>query len=546
MTVTTGYQLGAHQAAVDARLRQWDAAGFGRRLWDKDPTLWAEPDTPEISDRLGWLELPWKMATRLDELEAFRAEVAAEAFRHVVVLGMGGSSLAPEVFQATFGNDAGQPELLVLDSTHPAAVRAVEAAADPATTLYLVASKSGGTLETMSFARYFWARVADLRPDPGAQFVAITDPGSSLETLAGERSFRRTFLADSDVGGRYSALTYFGLVPAAAIGVDLGALQSSAADMADACGRDRTAAENPGLVLGAALGELALAGKDKVTFLPAPALGAFPAWLEQLIAESTGKDGTGIVPIGGEPVTAPDDYDPDRVFVTIAVGDDHPGGADLAQAGHPVIDVVLDRPADLGGAMYLWEVATASAGAALEIHPFNQPDVQIAKTLAKEAMAGESRGAATDEVPADDPLLGARLADLMATLDHGDYVGIHAYLEPTDEARATLQEARLAVRDSRHAATTLDFGPRFLHSTGQLHKGGPNTGVFVQVIDHPAPHVEVPETDYDFGKLISAQAMGDLGALEDRGRRVLTVCLGDDVAGGLKAVRDALTAAARA
>ena len=547
MSVHISYEGIGSSGEVAGRLQGWDDAEFAARLWAKDPTLWSAEPQPELIDRLGWLGLAARLTDHLEQLEAFGAEVAAAGFRHVVVLGMGGSSLAPEVYQATFGNAPGHPELLVLDSTHPSSVAAVADSIDLDTTLFIVSSKSGTTLETLSFFRCFWDRVGAVTDTPGDHFVAVTDPGSTLAELAAERGFRHTFLAPPDVGGRYSALTEFGVVPAAAIGTDLAALQTAAAEATSQSAPGVTASESAGLRLGATLGELTLAGRDKVTFVTADGLAAFPAWIEQLIAESTGKDQTGIIPVGGEPVAAASAYGSDRTFVILEFAADplDDTAAALSAADHPVIRVRLDSTADLVGAMFLFEVAVAAAGAVLGIHPFNQPDVQLAKELARRAMDGDLDTADVIEHDALEPDLEDTIRAWLAGIGPGEYVGIHAYLAPTPETAATLQEARLAIRDARHVATTLDFGPRFLHSTGQLHKGGPNTGRFLQVIDHPAPMVPVPETNYDFGKLVGAQALGDHQALRGRDRSVLLVCLGDSGATGLTALRDAVVAAAR-
>ena len=536
MGISIQLSLGEHTPAVAERLAQWQEEQAGARLWQGDHTLWSPEPQPELVDRLGWLTLPGGLSATIDDLRTFGAEVATDGFRDAVVLGMGGSSLAPEVYQATFGNRQGHPRLSVLDSTHPGAVATAAARIDPATTLFIVSSKSGNTLETLSFFRFFWAEVAAMTDNPGHHFVAVTDPGSALETLANDRGFRRVFSSPPDVGGRYSALTEFGLVPAAVIGVDLAALALSARAAAAASGPDTDPLANPGLQLGAALGELALADVDKVTFVPGSGLEAFPAWIEQLIAESTGKEGKGIVPIGGEITAGPDVYAQDRFFIGIGLATDDSLAnriEPLADAGHPVASIRLDDLTDLGGAMFTLEVAVAMAGSALEINPFNQPDVQVAKDLARQAMAGELQTSTVEEIDALDPDLADHVASWLATVSRGDYVGIHAFIEPNAQAREILGAMRHAVRDHRRVATTLDYGPRFLHSTGQLHKGGPNSGAFLQIIDHPAPHVAVPETDFDFGKLVTAQALGDHQALQQRGRRLLMVCLGDTPEPGL-------------
>ncbi|MDA2914262.1 bifunctional transaldolase/phosoglucose isomerase, partial [Acidobacteriia bacterium AH_259_A11_L15] len=383
--------LGIYQSKVQERLQAWQKDRFACRLWQKDTTLWFPQPVPEIADRLGWLNLPEGMHEQLDDLDLFAQQARAEDIRHVVLLGMGGSSLAPEVLQQSFAHAPGYPELIVLDSTHPAAVLAVEKGIGVLHTLFLVSSKSGTTSETLSFFRYFWERVSRSTKTPGRHFVAITDPGTPLEKLARERKFRRIFLSPADVGGRYSALSVFGLVPAALIGVDVHRLLDRAWRMAEASAFCVAGSDNPGLTLGATLGELALARRDKVTFLAPSSLSSLPAWIEQLIAESTGKDGKGILPVAGEPLRSPDGYDGDRLFVHLWIernGDAGllKGAAALEAAGHPVVRLNLSEMADLGQEFFRWEVAIAAAGAVLGIHPFNQPDVQLAKELARQAM----------------------------------------------------------------------------------------------------------------------------------------------------------------
>ncbi len=542
-------QLGQYTDRVEKRMQAWREAHFLPRLWRKDHTLWSPTPEPELTDRLGWLTLPEIMHEHRDELVAFADEIKAEGVQHVVLLGMGGSSLAPEVFQRTFGNGAGYPELIVLDSTHPDAVRAVEDRIDLAHTLFLVSSKSGTTLETLSFFYYFWHQVNRITATPGRHFVAITDPETSLEDLARERGFRRIFSAPPDVGGRYSALSVFGLVPAALIGVDIHRLLDRAWVMVETCAFCAPESHNACLALGATLGELTLAGRDKVTLFTSPALAALPAWLEQLIAESTGKDGKGIVPVADEAVGAPEVYGDDRLFVYLSLAGEADPDMDrriaaLEAAGHPVVSIRLEEKADLGREFFRWEIAVAAAGAVLGIHPFNQPDVQLAKELARQAMA--KTGEPAEEAVGDDgtEVAAERAEDLQQALEAwlaqarpGDYIALQAYLPPTQETTEALQRIRLTLRDRLRLATTLGYGPRFLHSTGQLHKGGPNTGLFLQLVDEPgalpAEALPVPETDYSFGALIRAQALGDYRALRQRGRRVLRVNLGRDIAGGL-------------
>jgi len=538
------WPLGSHAASVAARLRLWESESAVARLWAKDHTLWTAEPAPEIEDRLGWLTLPEVMRAEVPTLQTFAAEVAASGVTRVVLLGMGGSSLAPEVFARTFGSRAGFPGLLVLDSTHPQAVRAVDEQADPARTLFVISSKSGTTIEPNSLLYHCWARVAAVSADPGRRFVAITDPGTALGALARERGFLRVFEAAPDVGGRFSALTHFGLVPAALIGVDIGALLEAAATAVQAC--RRTPADNPGFLLGAVLGELARAGRDKATLLTSPALAALPAWIEQLVAESTGKDGTGILPVAGEPAGPPEAYGSDRLFVHLSVAGD-PDQAQAAvldaleAAGHPVVRLHLNGLTDLGAEMFRWEVATAMAGSVLGVHPFDQPDVQLAKTLATRAMAGEAGGGPIPAVGAADPALSAALAGFLAEARPGDYLALQAFVAPTPQAEAGLEGLRRAVGGRHGIATTVGFGPRFLHSTGQIHKGGPGTGLFLQIVDDADPDLPVPETPYTFGRLVAAQADGDYGALAAKGRRLLRVDLDGDPVGGLAALEEAAT-----
>ena len=540
--------LGALQSAVEKRLADWQQAGFNRRLWARDPTLWAKPGTPEITNRLGWLHLPEIKAEQLHGLMDFGRKLHAEGFTHAVVLGMGGSSLAPEVFASTFGHPSGYPKLHVLDSTHPEAVRNIEASVDLAHTLFIVSSKSGATLEPNSFFFYFWKLVSAQSKKPGAQFVAITDPGTSLQKLGEQRGFRQVFLANSEVGGRYSALTHFGLVPAAVAGVDLDRLVNRAWTMQEACASSVPENQSPGLELGAILGEAALAGRNKVTLVASRSIRQFPSWLEQLIAESTGKLGKGIVPVAGEVPLAPvDAYGGDRIFVHLKLESDADSESEnqlkaLEQAGHPVVRIVLKELADLGQEFFRWEVAIAAAGAVLVINPFDQPDVQFAKDLARQAMqnAGQGRGTSDDgprPVDAGDRnSLRVAISQWLGTAHPADYIAINAFIAPTPAADAALHKLRLALRDRTRLATMLGYGPRFLHSTGQLHKGGPNTGLFLEIIDQPASDEAVPETDYTFGQVVRAQAQGDFGALLQRGRRAIRVDLGRDPNGGLERI----------
>jgi glucose-6-phosphate isomerase len=496
--------------AVERRLAAFDADDVVQRIWRTDHTVWA-PDPTEIADRLGWLTVAETMRPRLDELRAFARRCADDGLTTAILAGMGGSSLAPEVFRESLGVAEGMLDLLVLDTTHPDQIAAVEDRVDLDRALFVISSKSGTTIETDSHLRYFWDRF----PDP-RRFVAVTDPETPLEALARQRGFRGVFANPHDIGGRYSALSYFGLVPAALIGGPLEALLDGAIELAAACRSGGSAASNPGVDLGVLMGEAALAGRDKLTFVLSGRIAAFGAWLEQLIAESTGKHGTGVVPVAGESLGGPEVYGDDRMFV--AVGD---AGADaleaLAAAGHLVVRLPDAGPRDLGREMFRWEFATAIVGAVLGINPFDQPDVQSAKDATARALELDG-----DERP--DP------GDASAILDDvapPDYVAIQAYVPRDAEHETHLQDARLRIRDRLRVATTLGFGPRFLHSTGQLHKGGPNSVVAIQVVDPPATDLAIPGRDVTFGRLLAAQADGDLAALRARGRRAVRVDLAE-------------------
>jgi glucose-6-phosphate isomerase len=494
--------LGALGPAVERRAKLLADADVLARVWRRDHTVWRD-DPTEIADRLGWLTVIEEMRGRLADLTSFASGAAGAGLKTAVLLGMGGSSLAPEVLITTLGRAAGALDLVVLDTTHPGTIARVAGGLDLATTLFVVASKSGTTVETLSHFAYFWEQAPR-----GEQFAAVTDPGSPLESLAREHGFRAVFANPADIGGRYSALSCFGLVPAALIGADLGALLDAAGDAARECEPKAAPADNPGARLGAILGEAALAGRDKLTLVLPDEVASLGDWIEQLIAESTGKEGKGIVPVVGEPLGAPEAYGSDRLFVALGA---HPGLAPLEAAGHPVVrlgDAARDR---LGAQFFLWEFATAIAGHVLGINPFDQPNVAEAKAATKEILEGE----AVPEMRFDDP------AVLLAQVAPGDYVSIQAYLDRTPATEAALQRARVAIRDRFGVATTVGFGPRFLHSTGQLHKGGPPTGVFIQVVDEArATDLKIPGAAYTFGTLIDAQALGDLRSLQARGRRV--------------------------
>ena len=531
MTVAVEIDAGDLQGAVDERLDRWTEADFAVRFWDRDPTLWFDPPREEISNRLGWL-CPG-CGEGLDSINSFAAQAKAEGVTDVVLMGMGGSSLAPEVFSSVFRHADG-PRLTVLDSTHPAAVAGVADEIDPSTTLFIVASKSGTTLETMSFFRFFWERTSAAVDAPGNRFIAITDPDSELARLGADREFRAVFLAPPDVGGRFSALIDFGLVPAALIGVDIGRLLSGADAAAFACGPKVSVRENPALRLGAALGEFALAGRDKVVFAPDTALAAFPDWIEQLIAESLGKEGKGILPVA-DGIAPPA---PDRLPFTIGVG-----SADSSDG--PSVTMTLDDVYDLGAAMYILEMATAAAGAVLGVHPFDQPDVQLAKSLAHQAMTEGVDGFDVTEWTLGDGTLENDLSELLSGAGPGGYVAIQAYLQPTRIGLQRIRAIAGTIAEATGAAVTVGYGPRFLHSTGQFHKGGPATGAFLQIVDDPTPDLAVPDTGYTFGELVAAQSIGDQAALRDRGRPVGRVRLEEPGIKDLPRLRETIRLALR-
>ena len=480
------------------------------------------------------------MAARLPGLEDL-AERMRPGTDRVLVLGMGGSSLAPLVFGSSFGRRDGFPRLEVLDSTEPASVLAAAQGSPPGRTLYVVSSKSGTTLEPNLFFDYFFALAEqDLSSKAGERFVVITDPGTPLEELARSRNVEVIVLADAAIGGRYSALSPFGIVPAALSGIDVRTMLRNAKAMADSC-REDSPEKNPGAALGAAMAALAREGRDKLTFSVGPPVDRFGMWAEQLIAESTGKEGRGILPVEGEPLGPPEVYGEDRFFVRIgparADSDAEQKLAQLEEAGHPVARLDVADAVDLGAEMFRWEFATAVAGALLGINPFDQPNVQEAKDRTNEILSGREAGAPASggEKEATSP------AELVDSLRLGDYFAITAYLPSTAENEDRLARIRLPVRDGKRVATTVGFGPRFLHSTGQFHKGGPDTGVFLQITTAPAPSVPIPGRPYGFERVVAAQAAGDLAALRSRGRRALSLRLASDPAQELEALAAALS-----
>lgn len=550
-------RLALGRAAGDAarRLQRWQDRRLSERMWARDASLWVEDAvwSEELTDRLGWLALPESMRAAAAAIAAFAEEVRAEGVEHVVVIGMGGSSLAPEVFDRVLrdggGGDGGDggPELLLLDSTHPDAVTAVLDRVAPASTLFVVSSKSGTTVETDSLYRAAWARVEAAVDEPARRFVAVTDPGTVLAAEAAQRGFRRTFLAPPDVGGRYSALTPFGLVPAALIGADLGRLLDRAFVMNEACSPAVPEMESPALALAAAIAAAAAAGRDKLVLWTSPALAAFPGWIEQLVAESLGKDGRGVLPVVGEEpaahAAAPDATD--RLVVALRLDGedddlDRPLAA-LAERGQPAVEITLGDRHDLGAEMLRWELAVAAVAEALAVQPFDQPDVQLAKMLAREAMEGKAEtSGAGPAVAAAGAALAEALDRWLESASPRGYVAVQAFVAPTPESACTLAGLRRALAERTGLSCTTGWGPRFLHSTGQLHKGGPGGGLFLQLVDRPAEDLPIPGAGHTFGDLIAAQAAGDAAALERRGGTVLRVDLGAETTAGIKALTEAL------
>ncbi|MCI4331927.1 MAG: hypothetical protein L3K19_08820 [Thermoplasmata archaeon] len=526
--------LGRFEPAVARRLELWQGSGASARIWQKDPTFWPQATPADVASRLGWLDLPHPPPRQLAGLTQFAEEVRKDGTTDVVVLGMGGSSLAPQVYAETFAPRTGFPRLQVLDSTHPRAVEAVRQSIDPAHTLFVVSSKSGTTLEPNAFQSFFWDETVKTGTDPGPHFVAITDPDTALDRLATERGFRWVCRAPPDVGGRYSALTVFGLLPAALMGVDVTRLIERSARMAASCGPGVGAGDHPALVLAAAIGEAAVGGADKLVFATSPSLSAFPSWGEQLVAESTGKIGKGVVPVADEV----DLLDPlgrhDRLLVCLKLQGESDRGleeglAALRAAGEPVVEVELADRFDLGAEFFRWEMAIAAAGSVVGIDPFDQPDVELAKNLARDAMKSPPNALAPPDpnllTLSGGPAFDAGLSEWIAGAPVGGYAAIQAYLPPTPEMTASLRGLRENLRLRLRTSTTFGYGPRFLHSTGQLHKGGPATGAFLQLVDDAQPPLSVPGMDATFGRILRAQASGDAAALRLRGRHLLTVDL---------------------
>jgi transaldolase/glucose-6-phosphate isomerase len=507
------------------RLQQAQAEDVARRVWQRDESLWGGPGVPEIANRLGWLTISEKMLEHAPELHEFAEQLKAEGFTDAVLLGMGGSSLGPEVIRRSYGQIPDAMRLHVLDSTDPGAVLDVERSIDLDTTVFVVSSKSGGTIETLSHMRYFYERAGR----DGNRFVAITDPGSPLVDVAKERGFRHVFENDPDIGGRYSVLSYFGLVPAALAGVDIEAMLHSCQVAEQNCAQLGGTQSNSGLWLGVALGELALQGRDKATFVVSEPISSFGLWVEQLIAESTGKHGKGILPVAGEPLGKPEAYGDDRVFVYLRDPDnpdaDLDAGTDaLARAGHPTVTLAVHGAADLGRIFFFAEFAVAVAGWVLGINPFDQPNVQEAK----DNTAGVLEAGELPQLEPGDP------EELFAQASPPHYVALLAYVKPSEAFDAAIEEMRARIRDHTKATTTFGYGPRYLHSTGQYHKGGPPNGLFLELVNDGDEDVEIPEAGYGFRHLKNAQAIGDLLTLRDHGLPAVQIRLEGDPADAVR------------
>ena len=546
----------------------WRAGGKVRRLWQRDAALWTGTDEAQW---LGWLDIAEKQHEKKDQFERLADEIRGENFTDILLLGMGGSSLCPEVLEKTFGRIQGFPRLHVLDSTDPAQIKAVENSVDLGKTLFIVSSKSGTTLEPNIFKQYFFERVKQTigADKAGSRFIAITDPGSKLEKEAAADKFRYIFHGVPSIGGRYSALSNFGIVPAAAMGLDVAKFLDRTEQMVEACAPAVAVENNPGVMLGIILGEAAKSGRDKVTIITSPAISDLGAWLEQLLAESTGKQGRGIIPVDREQLNAPEVYGNDRVFAYLRFGpaadaDQDAKVAALEKAGQPVIRIAVEDTYDLGQEFFRWEIATAVAGSILGINAFNQPDVEASKVETRKLTSQYEK---TGSLPSESPFfddngiqlftdaknasalgkansLAGYLRAHLGRIHPGDYFAILAYIERNDRHEAALESIRQLVRDRKHVATCLGFGPRFLHSTGQAYKGGPNSGVFLEITADDAADLPVPGQKYTFGVVKAAQARGDFQVLEERGRRAVEVHIGKDVDAGLaqlsKAIREAL------
>lgn len=521
-----------------------EASHAVERLWAQDHRLWKQ-DPTDIANRLGWLTIVEYMADRTEELQAFAASAKKRGIRDVVLLGMGGSSLGPEVLRTTFGSLPGCPRLWVLDSTVPGWVQQVTQAIDPARSLFILASKSGGTIEVMSLFAHFWELVHKTQGHQGgAQFVAITDPGTGLEKLATEHQFWRIFTNPPDIGGRYSVLSYFGLVPAALLGIDITRLLTHANAMAQACRIQSPLEQNPGADLGATMASLAQSGRNKITLIASPQIAAFGLWAEQLLAESTGKEGTGLIPVAHEPIVTSIAYGTDRLFVYLRLKGDQNKQLDrqitgLARRGHPVLTLRLQDCYDLAGEFFRWEVATALAGHLLGIHPFDQPNVQESKDNTARVLATIQ---STGRLPKQATATASQAAvQLKRQCRPGTYVAILAYTTPSSKMEQALRMLRKTLVSHHHVTTTSGYGPRYLHSTGQLHKGGPKGGIFLQLLDQMIPDLGIPGKPFTFRTLAQAQAAGDIQALQAHEQQAIVLPLGKNSIATIQALTKSLS-----
>lgn len=549
---------------VEASLQDWKKNGKAQRLWQKDASLWTGTDEDKW---LGWLEITGEQLEGIEKLKQIAADIKKAAFKNALLLGMGGSSLCPEVLRLTFGKAAGYPDLHVLDSTDPAQIKAIEAKVDLSSTVCIVSSKSGSTLEPNIYKQYFFERVKAKvgQKEVGNRFMAITDPGSKMQRVAEKDKFRKILMGVPSIGGRYSALSNFGMVPAAVMGIDVSKFLKSTKQMVDACGADVDAGANPGVLLGTILGIAANQGRDKLTIVTSKKIFDLGAWLEQLIAESTGKSGKGIIPVDRERLCKPDVYGGDRVFAHLRLESDPDKEQSasveaLAKAGHPVIRITIPDVYNLGQEFFRWEIATAVAGSIIGINAFNQPDVEASKVETRKLTEEYE---STGKLPFESPFFKSEDAKLfadpkntsalkggvtlvgylkkhLARIGPGDYFAVLGYITMDEEHEDALQAIRLAVRNNKKVATVLGFGPRFLHSTGQAYKGGPNSGVFLQITCDDAVDVLVPGQTYTFGVVKAAQARGDFAVLAERGRRALRVHLGKDVKAGLATLKECI------
>jgi len=528
---------GGDPAGLEAALRELEDSNTTGRIWGKDHTLW-KPEPVEIAERLGWLNVTDWLEERLPQLYAFGAEVRRAGFKHAVILGMGGSSLGAETLRRVIGSRRDHPKMIVLDSTLPAVVRGVAETIDPKKTLFLVSSKSGTTTEPLCLFQYFQKLVPSASGSAGDNFVAITDPGTPLAALAEAQKFRRTFLNPADIGGRYSVLSYFGMVPAAIMGIDIPRLIERANMMRQQCRQD-SPRRNPGSYLGTVMGTMALKGRDKLTIVTSPPVSGFGLWVEQLIAESTGKEGRGIVPVVGEPRLEPQYYGDDRLFIYIRLKDSANAETDdwikrLKDSGQPAVTLEMSDIYDLGAEFFRWEFATAVAGAVLGINPFDQPNVQSAKKATEDTLQNYQRTGELASLKVDKPQ-----DNFLSSAGAGDYLAVLAYLPQSEETDRVIAGFRRRVARKYRIATTIGYGPRYLHSTGQLHKGGANKGHFILVTASHRSDLAIPDRSYTFGVLADAQALGDAQALRSSGRRLSGLHLSrDDAAALTKALNE--------